>query len=119
MMKKYEEAKETLAKAEKINPKYSSVKYYKSLLFAAEGEKKKALSLRKNGAVYALLGMNKEAIKYLQKTIKRGNEHFQYSYLPLLNNHIYDNLRENPQFEKIMETQKKKYEDRSKRYSDL
>ncbi len=119
MMKKYEEAKEVLKRAEKINPRYSSVIFYKALLFAANGERKKALSLRKNGAVYALLGMNKEAIKYIQKAIKKGNEHFQYSYLPLLNNHIYDNLRKNPQFEKIMETQKQKYEDRLEKFGDL
>jgi len=119
MMKKFDEAKKVLAKAEKINPRYSSVQYYKALLFATDGEKKKALSLRKNGAVYALLGMNKEAIKYIHKAIKKGNEHFQYSYLPLLNNHIYDNLRDDPQFEKIMETQKQKYEDRLEKYGDL
>jgi non-specific serine/threonine protein kinase len=119
MTKKYEEAKEVLAKAEKINPRYSSVQYYKALLFAADGEKKKALSFRKNGAVYALLGMKKEAIKYIQKAIKRGNEHFQYSFLPLLNNHIYDSLRDDPQFEMILDTQKQKYEDRLEKYGDL
>jgi hypothetical protein len=63
--------------------------------------------------------MKKEAIKYIDKAIKRGNEHFQYSYLPLLNNHIYDNLRDDPQFEKIIEIQKQKYEDRLKKYGDL
>ena len=119
MTKKYEEAKEVLTKAEKINPRYSSVQYYKALLFAAEGEKKKALSLRKNGAVYSLLGMKKEAIKYINKVIKRGNEHFQYSYLPLLNNHVYDNMRSDPHFEKILIIQKKKYEDRLKKFGDL
>lgn len=119
MMKKYNEAKEVLAKAEKINPKYSSVQFYKALIFASVGEKKKALSLRKNGAVYALLGMKKEAIKYIDKAIKKGNEHFQYSYLPLLNNHIYDNLRDDPQFKKIIEIQKQKYEDRLEKYGDL
>ena len=119
MAKKYEEAKEVLAKAEKINPRYYSVIFYKALLFAADGEKKKALSFRKNGAVYALLGMNKEAIKYIQKAIKKGNEHFQYSYLPLLNNQIYDDLRNDPQFEKILETQKQKYDNRLEKYSDL
>jgi len=119
MMKKYEKAKEVLTKAEKINPEYSSVQYYKALLFAAKGEKKKALSLRKNGAVYSLLGMKKEAIKYINKQIKRGKEHFQYSYLPLLNSHVYDNLRDDPQFEKILEIQEKKYEDRLKKFGDL
>ncbi len=119
MLKKYENAKEVLTKAENINPKYASVQYYKSLLFAAEGQKKKALSLRKNGAVYSLLGMKKEAIKYINKAIKKGNEHFQYSYLPLLNNHVYDNLRDDPHFEKILIIQKKKYEDRLKKFGDL
>ncbi|MFC2142152.1 protein kinase [Acidobacteriota bacterium] len=119
MTKKYEEAKEVLIRAEKINSKYSSVKYYRALLFAAEGEKKKALSLRKNGAVYSLLGMKKEAIKYINKEINRGNEHFQYSYLCLLNSHVYDVLRNDPLFENIMIIQKKKYEDRLKKFGDL
>jgi adenylate cyclase len=119
MMKKYGKAKEVLAKAEKINPKYASVRFYKALLFAADGERKKALSLRKNGAIFSLLGMNKEAIRYLQKAIKKGNEHFQYTYLPLLNNHFYDNLRNDPHFKEVMKIQKQKYEEKLKKYSDL
>jgi tetratricopeptide (TPR) repeat protein len=119
MMKKYDKAKGVLAKAEKINPKYASVRFYKALLFAAEGDRKKALSHMKNGAVYSLLGMKKETIKYIQKAIKKGNEHFQYSYLPLLNNHIYDDLRDDPHFKEVMKIQKQKYEDKLKKYSDL
>ena len=119
MLKKYDTAEELLAKAEKINPNYISVKYYKALIYAANGEQEKAISLKKNGPVYCLLGMRDEAVKYINNQIKRGKEHFQYSYLPLKNSHFYDNLRDDPQFKQIVEKQKRKYEERLKKYGDL
>jgi serine/threonine protein kinase len=118
-LKKYDDAEVILAKAEKINPNYTSVKFYKALLFAAKGEKEKALSVRKNGAVYSLLGMKDEAVKYMNNQMKSGNEHFQYSYLPLTNSHFYDKLRDSTQFKEILKKQEKKYEARLKEYGDL
>lgn len=117
--KKYEKGWELLTRAEKFNPEYSSVKFYKALLLAVNGEKHKALSINKNGVVYALLGMKKEALKYISKNIKGGKEHFQYSYLPLINSHFYDNLRDDTQFHQIVKIQKQKYEERLKKYGDL
>jgi tetratricopeptide (TPR) repeat protein len=119
MKKKYDKAEEFLSKAEKINPKYSSVRFYKSLLFASKGEKDKALSLRKNAAIYSLLGMKDEAIKDIAEETQKDYEHFQYTYLPLMNNHFYDNLRDDPRFQKILKAQKKRYEDRLKKFGDL
>lgn len=119
MKKKYDKAEKSLSKAEKINPKYSSVRFYKALLFAAKGEKEKALSLVKNAAVYSLLGMKDEAIKNITEEIKKEYEHLQYTYLPLMNNHFYDSLRDDPRFQEILRVQKKKYEDRLKKFGDL
>ena len=119
MLKKYDRAEEFLGRVKKINPDYSSVRYYKALLLAAAGEKDKALSLSKNGAVYSLLGMKDEAIEYINIQMERGHEHFQYSYLPLINSHFYDNLRDDPRFKQIVEKQERKYEDRLKKYGDL
>ncbi len=119
MKKKYDKAEEFLSKAEKINPKYLSVRFYKALLYAAKGEKDKALSLVKNAAVYSFLGMKDEAIKNITEEIQKEYEHFQYTYLPLLNNHFYDSLRDDSRFQKILRVQKKKYEDRLKKFGDL
>ena len=119
MKKKYDRAEGLLARAEEINSGNSSVQFYKALLFAAKGEKNKALSLRKNGSVYALLGMKGEAIKYISNEIKKGFEHFQYLYLPLINSTFYESLRDDVRFEDIVKKQKKKYEERLKKYGKL
>ena len=119
MKKKYDKAEELLAKAEKIIPGNSSVQFYKALLFAAKGEKNKALSLRKNGVVYSLLRMNDKAIKYISDETKKGFEHFQYLYLPLINSTFYESLRDDVRFEDIVKKQKKKYEERLKKYGKL
>ena len=85
----------------------------------ARGEREKALSLKKNGPVYCLLGMQDEAVKYINKQIKRGKEHFQYSYLPLKRSHFYDNLRDNAQFKEILKKQENKYKERLNGFGDL
>ena len=89
------------------------------MLFAAKGEKNKALAIRKNGPVYALLGMKDEAIKYIKNEIKKGLEHFQYLYLPLINSTFYEGLRDDARFQDIVKKQKKKYEERLKKYGKL
>jgi serine/threonine protein kinase/Tfp pilus assembly protein PilF len=119
MMKKYDNAKEQLTRAEKINPGYPGIQSYRALIFAAKGEREKALSLRKNGPVYSLLRMKDEAIKYIDDEIKKDKEHFQYSYLPLANSALYDNLRDDERFHEIVKKQKKRYEERLKKYGKL
>jgi tetratricopeptide (TPR) repeat protein len=119
MMKKYDKAKEQLIRAEKINPGYPGIQSYRALIFAGEGEREKALSLRKNGPVYSLLKMKDEAIKYIDDEIKKDKEHYQYSYLPLANSALYDNLRDDERFQEIVKKQKKKYEERLKKYGKL
>jgi serine/threonine protein kinase/Tfp pilus assembly protein PilF len=119
MKKKYDKAEELLAKAEKSIPGNSSVQFYKALLFAAKGDRDKALSLRKNGVVYSLLGMKNKAIKYINDETKKGSEHFQYLYLPLINSAFYESLSDDARFQDIVKKQKKKYEKRLKKYSKL
>lgn len=116
MLKKTDKAEDYLNRAEKINPGYPGIQFYKALLLALQGEKKKALSLRKNGVLYALLGMKDEAVKYIQAEIHKGNEHFQYSYIPLVHSTFYDSLRDDSRFKDIVRQQKSKYEDRLKRH---
>lgn len=114
--KKYDRAEEVLAQAEKVNPDHSGILPHKALLFAAKGEKDKALALWKNSNIYSLLGMEDEAIAEINEEIKRG---IKTPYLFLINNPYYDNLRDDPRFQEIVKKQKKKYEEFLKKYSDL
>ena len=118
-MRKYNEAEELLTKAERLHPRLSSIQNYKSLVFAAKGEKDKALAIRKNGAVYSLLGMKDEAIQYIEDEMKKDYEHHDCSYISLLNSPFYDSLRDDTRFQEILKKAKQKYEERLNRFRDL
>jgi TolB-like protein/Tfp pilus assembly protein PilF len=118
-MRKYNEAEELLRKAERLHPRFSTIQNFKSLLLAAKGEKDKALAIRKNGAVYSLLGMKEEAIQYIENELKRDYEHHDCSYISLLNSPFYDSLRDDPRFQEILKKAKQKYEERLKKFADL
>jgi serine/threonine protein kinase/Tfp pilus assembly protein PilF len=118
-MRKYNEAEELIAKAERLHPRFSNVQTFKSLVLAAKGEKDKALAIRKNGAVYSLLGMKEEAIQYIEGEMKKDYEHHDYSYISLLNSPFYDRLRDDTRFQKILKRAEQKYEERLNRFGDL
>jgi len=115
LTKKYAQADSVFAKAERINP--MRLAWYKAMLFAARGEKEKALALSQEPEVYALLGMKDEAFRSLQRY---GDEHEKESlYLYLLNFPLFANLRDDPRFVAIFEKEKKKYEENLRQYGDL
>ncbi len=118
-MRKYNEAEELLTKAERLHPRFSTIQNYKSLVFAAMGEKEKALAIRKNGAVYSLLGMKDEAIQYIEDEMKKDYEHYDCSYISLLNSPFYDSLRDDTRFQEILKKAKQKYDERLKKFADL
>jgi serine/threonine protein kinase/Tfp pilus assembly protein PilF len=115
---KFDEAEKFVNKAESINPDKTII--YKAILHAAKGNKEAALKLAKDERIYALLGMQEEAIDYIEKVISTGKYYvFQYSYLPLLNSPIYKPLQDHPRFKEILAKQKKIYDERIKKYGDL
>ena len=118
-MRKFNEAEELLTKAERLHPRFSIIQNHKSLVFAAKGEKDKALAIRKDGAVYSLLGMKDEAIQYIEDEMKKDYEHHDCSYLSLLKSPFYDSLRDDTRFQEILEKAKQKYEERLKKFADL
>jgi serine/threonine protein kinase/Tfp pilus assembly protein PilF len=113
---KYDEAEKMIREAERIAPGFHLLPRFKAQLLAARGEKEKALALDKSTRVYALLGMNDEAIQIMQKYIDGGGF---YPYLNLVNNPFYDKLRDDPRFKKIVAQSKEKYEEFSRKYGNL
>jgi non-specific serine/threonine protein kinase len=116
MKKEIGKANELLERAEKINPVYPSIRFYRALISAAKGEKDKALALSKSGVIYSLLSMKDEAVKYITNEIKKDYEHFQYTYLPLKTSPFYNSLHDDSRFQEIVKKQKKKYEERLEKF---
>ena len=127
MKKEFDKAEKILEEAEQMDPdsteinyddrlRLQDIPYYKALLFAARGEKEKALALSKDKYVYALLGMKDEAIRIMEDMVNKG---VKFLYLVLLNDRFYDNLRNDPRFEKIVQDAKVRYEEDVKNYGNL
>ncbi len=117
-MKNYDKAEKYIDMLEKGEVSFRTTKEQKAILFAARGEKKKALVLGVESCqVYSLLGKKDNAIKLMQKELKKKED--DYTYLYLINTPHYANLREDPRFQKIVADAKKIYEERLKKYGDL
>jgi len=130
MMKKYDDAGEKIAQAEKLNPKNPKIRYYRAWVAAARGEKEKALTLIEGRdryrydvtSIYSLLGMKDEAIENINMGIDTGFRELQeylYTYLVLKNNPSYESLHDDPRFKEIVESEKKKYDERLERYGQF
>ncbi len=114
--KRYSEAERMLEELENVAPEFSELPIYKAFLFAARGDKDKALGLHQDPDVYALLGMKDEAIQAIRKRAeKRGT----YLYLDLVNNLSYQALRSDPLFKEILSKAKKEYESFLAKYGNL
>jgi len=128
MLGQYREAYDQIAKAEKLTPDSSSVRLYHGLFFASQGDREKALELISDKdkayryvitGIYSLLGMRDEAIRNIQLGIDIGfadRGMYFYSYPFLMSNPCYDNLRDDPRFQEILQNEKVKYEEKVKRY---
>ncbi len=131
MLEEYDKAEKQIAIAASFLPDSSEEKYVRALLFALKGEKDKALQMIDEAEIpyqycvtcaYAILGMKDEALRNIQLGIDVGFEevqHYLYSYLLLENNPCFDNLREDPRFEKILIGRKEVHNQRTKKVSDL
>jgi len=131
MMRKYDEAKEALAEAEMLEPSPHRIQYYRAWILAGKGEKEKARELIKDiketyhlsiTSIYSLLGLTDEAIKNIQVGIETGFEKigaYLYSYPILINFPSYDSLRDDARFKEIVKQEKKKYEEKLRKYSQL
>ncbi|TET81651.1 MAG: tetratricopeptide repeat protein, partial [Candidatus Heimdallarchaeota archaeon] len=130
MMKKYDDAGEKIAQAEKLNPKSLKIRYCRAWIAAAKGEKEKALALIEGRdvyrydvtSIYSLLGMKDEAIENIKKGIDTGFrelKEYYYTYLVLINNPFYESLYGDLRFKVIVEGEKRKYDERLKQYGQF
>jgi TolB-like protein/Tfp pilus assembly protein PilF len=131
MMRRYEDAEIQIARAETLVPDDPLVRHLHAWIFAAKGEKDKALELIEDSdhtflyrfaCIYALLDMKDEAINNIKYGITNGFEiyiDYFYSYPFLMNTPCLDNLRDDPRFQEIVRLEKQKYEEKLKKYREL
>jgi hypothetical protein len=89
------------------------------MLWAVKGEKDKALAIWKDSDVYSLLGMKDEAFQELDKEIRKTVLYPYIFYQNLIHNPFYDSLRGDPRFQKLVEREKKLYDDAARKYGEL
>jgi serine/threonine protein kinase/Tfp pilus assembly protein PilF len=115
----YDEVEALITKIEETRPDYELLPYVKALLLAARGKKDEALALYKNSEVYALLGMNDEAIESLNGEIRKTVTRPYIFYLDLLNNPFYEKVRGDARFKELARREKKLYDENVERYARL
>jgi TolB-like protein/Tfp pilus assembly protein PilF len=110
MMKQYDKAREMIEGWGKINPDAPWLNNSKAWVYAAKGEREKALGLDADAAVYAMVGMKDEAIELINTIEAKTITSIHYDYLSLLNLPVFDNLRDDPRFQSVLDKKKKTYE---------
>jgi tetratricopeptide (TPR) repeat protein len=118
MMKRYDHADELVRRGEQATPDAAWVKKYRALLWAVKGEKDKALALWKDSDVYSLLGMKDESFQELNLEIRKTVSNPHIFYQNLIHNPFYDSLRGDPRFQKLVEREKKLYDEAASRYGE-
>jgi TolB-like protein/AraC-like DNA-binding protein len=98
--------------------------FRKALILAVEGRREEALKESTDWPVYAILGMKKEAMEKLDQAIKDypgewGDRDYFYGYLSLKNKVVFDNIREEPQFQEWLKEAKIEYDKRIEKYGHL
>jgi Flp pilus assembly protein TadD len=136
MQRDFEGAARELQVAAVLSPDDPEVRLTKALLAAARGEKDKALEavgeIRAGatapspfvGQIYALLGLEEEAIREIRNGLDRDMKLFQrlaYPYPALSDpkNFLYDKVRDHPDFRLILKELKAGQDDLLTRYSGL
>ncbi|MBN2344934.1 MAG: tetratricopeptide repeat protein, partial [Candidatus Aminicenantes bacterium] len=112
---RYDEAEGRIAELERVAPRYVALPKYKALIHAARGEREKALHLYKHPTVFAVLGMNHEALQALRSEMAEG---IPEPYLNLIHNPLYKGLRDDPGFERILAQAKALREELLRKYGN-
>jgi TolB-like protein/lipopolysaccharide biosynthesis regulator YciM len=109
LMENFDKAEEIIKEAEESGIEIIRIQRTQAFLFSFRGEREKALEISKNAEIYSLLGMKNEALDLIEKAIDHP---LAFNYLYLKNYPLFDSLRDESRFQKILEKQKIKYEER-------
>ncbi len=85
------------------------------MLHAVQGRTEKALGVFQGSYIHALLAMRDATLKTLQQEIDFGWP----AYLQLLHNPIFESMRTDSEFQKIIEEQKIVYDTQLQKYGQL
>jgi tetratricopeptide (TPR) repeat protein len=105
----FDKAEEIIVEAENAGLDKDWIQDTRAFLYAFRGEKEKALEIRKDAEIYAILGLREEALDYIENALDRP---LSFNYLYLKNYPLYANLRNETRFQNILQLQKQKYEER-------
>jgi TolB-like protein/Tfp pilus assembly protein PilF len=133
MMQEFEKAEGIVDGVEKRDPKNEDIPYTRAWLFAIRGKREESLKIIKKidkpvyfssllSNVYSILGMKEEAVQNIELAIEKGLEKVKthpYHYRYLMKNPFYDNLRDDPRFQRIIEKQEKWYRENLRKFGDL
>jgi len=115
---KYERVEKILVKLREVNHNPENVSSLQAVLYALRGKRNKVLELNHTSSgAFAILGLKDRAIAIIEKSLEPNKDFNKYLYL--INQPFYDNLRDDPRFQKIVADARKIYEERLKKYGDL
>ena len=112
-----DEAEGIFRRVEQENPGHEQLERTRALILAARGEKEQALAIERDFWIYALLGMNDQALEEMEEIVEKSDT--ELPYLELVNMPLFDGLRESPRFKALLAGQKRIYEERLAKYGDL
>ena len=113
-LKKAEELYEQIKPYYLQDSTYSYLKVLEAWIYAAKGDKKRALKEHENILIYLLLGEKEESIKKMIERQVVYNGHFT-----LENFEIHDLVRDDPRFQELVARKKKEYQIAKEKYGDL
>jgi Tfp pilus assembly protein PilF len=117
-MNRLEEAEVLLDRLEK----FRTNKFLRAKLFAVKGEKENALDLmgeESNLQIFSLLGMQEEAVVFLQNTLDQDRHLDQSYYWLYKTNPSYEKVRDDPRFQEYLTEHKKIYDKNLSMYGDI
>jgi tetratricopeptide (TPR) repeat protein len=114
----FDKAEEILRKLRAANQNPKSIQFLQMILYALRGKREEVIKLNQTSSqAFAIINLKDQAISIMQKALRSNKDSFKYLYL--INNPHYDNLRDDPRFQKIVLDAKKIYEERLRKYGDL
>jgi len=113
------EAKRIYKTLQQIALNSGTIQYEKALLLAVDGKKEEALSINKSMDIYSIFNMKKEALNLLDSLSAELTYTGNWTYLSLKNIKSFDFIREEPEYDEVLNRAKKVYEERLIKYGHL